>query len=84
MHTLMLESLVRSGLNFSASVNFSRGKLNASIQEGPKKELLVDRRVAVLFYSIVFIALYKPNVCVRDVALSWYELAITLGFSCVA
>lgn len=72
MHTLMLESLVRlvrSGLNFSASVNFSRGKLNARIQEGPKKELLVDRRVAVLFYSIVFIALYKPNVCVRDA--SW-------------
>lgn len=67
MHTLMLESLVRSGLNFSASVNFSRGKLNASVQAGPKKELLVDRRVAVLFYSIVFIALYKPNVCVRDV-----------------
>lgn len=71
-HTLMLESLVRlvrSGLNFSASVNFSRGKLNARIQEGPKKELLVDRRVAVLFYSIVFIALYKPNVYVRDA--SW-------------
>lgn len=67
MHTLMLESLVRSGLNFPASVNFSRGKLNASVQEGPKKELLVDRRVAVLFNSIVFIALYKPNVCVRDV-----------------
>ena len=52
MHTLTLESLVRlvrSGLNFSASVNFSRGKLNARIQEGPKKELLVDRRVAVYF-----------------------------------